>query len=69
MTQDDVAQLRAAGLDDRQVHDVVMIAACFAFMNRLADGTGVALHEERHPIAVDFFGHDALTSHLNWAEA
>ena len=39
----DVAALRAAGFDDRGIHDICAIASYFAFVNRLADGLGVEL--------------------------
>lgn len=41
-----VAALRAAGYDDRAIHDACAIVAYFAFVNRIADGLGVQL--ERH---------------------
>lgn len=43
MTVADVDRLRAAGFDDRAIHDVCTIVAYFAFVNRLADGLGVEL--------------------------
>lgn len=39
----DVAALRAAGFDDRGIHDICAIVAYFAFVNRIADGLGVQL--------------------------
>lgn len=42
---DDVEALRAAGFDDRMIHDVAAVAGYFAFVNRLADGLGVELEE------------------------
>lgn len=39
----DVGALRAAGLDDRAIHDACAIVAYFAFVNRIADGLGVEL--------------------------
>jgi uncharacterized peroxidase-related enzyme len=39
----DVDELRAAGLDDRAIHDACAIVAYFAFVNRIADGLGVEL--------------------------
>ena len=39
----DVDALRTHGLTDRAVHDVCVIAAYFAFVNRIADGLGVEL--------------------------
>lgn len=40
---DDVAALRAAGLDDRAIHDCCAIIAYYGFVNRIADGLGVEL--------------------------
>lgn len=40
---EDIHALRAAGLDDRAIHDLCAITAYFAFVNRLADGLGVEL--------------------------
>ncbi len=37
----DVERLRAAGFDDRAIHDACAIIAYFAFVNRIADGLGV----------------------------
>lgn len=45
VTGADVAPLRAAGFDDRAIHDVCAIVAYFAFVNRIADGLGVELEE------------------------
>ncbi len=41
MQAEDVAALRAAGLGDAAIHDVVQIAALFNYYNRLADGLGI----------------------------
>ncbi len=35
--------LRAAGYADRAIHDACAIISYFAFVNRIADGLGVAL--------------------------
>jgi uncharacterized peroxidase-related enzyme len=43
VTADDVVPLRAAGFDDRAIHDACAIIAYFAFVNRIADGLGVEL--------------------------
>ena len=40
---DDVNKLRAAGLSDREILDVVQTAAYFAYVNRFALGLGVEL--------------------------
>ena len=34
------AELRVAGLDDREIHDLAMVVAYFAFANRVALGLG-----------------------------
>jgi alkylhydroperoxidase family enzyme len=41
MTEADVALLRAHGLTDENIHDVVQITALFNYYNRLADGLGI----------------------------
>jgi uncharacterized peroxidase-related enzyme len=38
---EDVAALRAAGLDDAAIHDVAQITALFNYYNRIADGLGI----------------------------
>lgn len=43
ITAGDVEALRAAGYDDRGIHDIAAITAYFAFVNRMADGLGVEL--------------------------
>lgn len=45
MQRDDVGRLRQAGLNDRAILDLNMIASYFAFVNRVADGLGVPLEE------------------------
>lgn len=45
--QTDVGELRAAGFDDRGIHDICTITAYFAFVNRIADGLGVELEADR----------------------
>ncbi len=42
MRQTDVAALRTHGLSDRDILDVNQVAAYFAYVNRVADGLGVA---------------------------
>ena len=39
----DVAGLREAGFEDRQILDIVLATCLFNFMDRLADGLGVAV--------------------------
>ena len=38
---DDIARLRAAGWDDRSIHDATQVIAYFNYINRIADGLGV----------------------------
>ena len=38
VTADDIGKARAAGADDRAIHDTVLIAAAFAMFNRYVDG-------------------------------
>lgn len=41
--EDDVSALRAAGCSDRDILDIVEVAAYYAYVNRIADGLGVQL--------------------------
>ncbi len=43
ITPDDIVLLRTHGLGDAAIHDLVAVTAYFAFVNRIADGLGVAL--------------------------
>lgn len=43
MERGDVDALRAAGFDDRAIHDACAIVSYYAFVNRIADGLGVEL--------------------------
>jgi uncharacterized peroxidase-related enzyme len=43
VTAADVEALRRHGLDDRAIHDLCVVVAYFAFVNRIADGLGVEL--------------------------
>ena len=45
VTVETVATLRAAGFDDRAIHDICAVTAYYAFVNRMADGLGVDLEE------------------------
>ena len=38
VSDDDVARARAAGADDKAIHDTVLIAAAFCMFNRYVDG-------------------------------
>lgn len=43
MQQEDIERLRAAGWSDAAILDLAMVAAYYAFVNRLAQGLGVEL--------------------------
>lgn len=45
VSANDAAALRAAGFDDRAIHDICAVTAYYAFVNRMADGLGVELEE------------------------
>ena len=45
MREDDVVALREHGLADRDILDVNQVVAYFAYVNRVADGLGVAIDE------------------------
>ena len=45
MTKDDVQDLKAAGLSEAAVLNLVLVAGYFAFVNRLADGMGINLED------------------------
>ena len=64
----DLHPLRAAGISEQGVHDIVQVACCFAHMNRLADALGVTVQPERYDLARELFGEDALQQHLRWAK-
>ena len=52
LTEDDVDQIRDAGLDEPQILSVVLIACLSNFMERLANSLGVDL-DPRHRRALD----------------
>ena len=41
MTEDDLGPLRAVGLKDRDILDLVQVVSYFNYINRVADGLGV----------------------------
>ena len=45
MSEDDVASLRRHGFSDRDVLDICEVTAYYAYVNRIADGLGVAVEE------------------------
>lgn len=49
MTRADVGALRAEGFSDADVLAIAEVTAYFAYVNRLADGLGVAIEEEANP--------------------
>lgn len=69
VVQADLQRLaESTGLDDAGLLDVVQVAACFAYMNRLADGTGVALSEKHRAVAEALFDAETIAAHLAWAD-
>jgi uncharacterized peroxidase-related enzyme len=53
----DVARARAAGADDRTIHDTVLIAAAFCMFNRYVDGLGAYGCGDVSPDGSDARGH------------
>ncbi len=49
MVEEDLAPLRAAGLDDRSIHDAVQAISYFCYINRVAEGLGVDLEPGMPP--------------------
>ncbi len=47
VTGDDIAGLRTAGLGDRDILDLCEVVAYYAYVNRIADGLGVAVEDWR----------------------
>ena len=45
MEEADVGGLRAAGFDDRGVHDAVQVISYFNYINRVADALGIEQEE------------------------
>ncbi len=43
MREGDLGPLREAGLTDREILDLAMVVAYYAYVNRLAEGLGVEL--------------------------
>ncbi|MFK7802594.1 MAG: hypothetical protein AB8G95_13250 [Anaerolineae bacterium] len=48
MAEEDVKQLRAAGFDDRGIHDASQVISFFNYINRIADSLDVELEEFTH---------------------
>ena len=59
MAESDIEQLRSLGLTDEQVLSTVAITCMFNFMNRLADGLGVAIPEGREAIMCGWLSEEA----------
>jgi uncharacterized peroxidase-related enzyme len=45
MVEQDVITLRDVGFDDRAILDIAQVVAYYAYVNRIADGLGVALED------------------------
>ena len=54
VTDADVSRARAAGADDKAIHDTVLIAAMFCMFNRYVDGLGTV--SPRDPAVYDEIG-------------
>ena len=65
MEESDIATLRALGLSDEQILSTVAITCVFNFMNRLADGLGVAIPEGREAIMAGWLS-DAAQQAQQW---
>jgi len=46
MIREDVEHLRQAGFSDRDILEVVEVAAYYAYANRIADGLGIELEDD-----------------------
>lgn len=55
--------LRDAGFAEAEILDAVLVAGCFALMNRLANGTGVALDPSKYDATARLLGNDFLEQH------
>jgi uncharacterized peroxidase-related enzyme len=67
VTDADVAAVRAAGWDERAVHDAVLVCALFNFMNRLVDGLGVRAPDGYYALSAERLhdhGYAALANFL-----
>jgi uncharacterized peroxidase-related enzyme len=49
MVEEDLAPLRALGLDDVALHDLIQVASYFNYINRIADAIHVELEPEMPP--------------------
>ncbi len=47
MSESAVDSLKAHRFDDHAIHDICAVTAYYAFVNRIADGLGVELEDER----------------------
>lgn len=45
ITPEDIKHLHDVGFDDRGILDIAQITAYYAYVNRIADGLGVALED------------------------
>jgi uncharacterized peroxidase-related enzyme len=45
----DIARLRTAGFDDKGISSVIQVIAYFNYINRIADGLGVAMEDWLDP--------------------
>jgi uncharacterized peroxidase-related enzyme len=50
---EDIEELRAAGFDDRAIHDATQVIAYFNYITRVADGLGVEPEDFIEPWGTD----------------
>ena len=62
-----VAALAAVGYTESEIADVVHVACCFSYMNRLADGLGVALDDSHREWAITLLEEDVYAAHMAWS--
>ena len=66
VTRETIEGLKASGFSEHEVHDLGHVAACFAYMNRVAAFSGVRVDEARDEYARELLGDGAFERHLAW---
>jgi len=62
---DDIEVARSFGADDREIHDTVLIAACFSMFNRYVDGLATWAPSERQ-VYIDRAPRRAEEGYINY---
>ncbi len=65
VTEADVARARAAGADDKAIHDTVLVAAAFCMFNRYVDGLATLIPDDPEayvPMGLGLANHGYLTT-------